>query len=178
MVRGLLRDRRKQVCVILLVIAVYIMKNIFVGADNDEAYGIVQGYRLAMGDRLLLEMWEPHQTSAIFTALLIKPFLWLRKGDLDWLTIYLRVVYFIVQFLVSFSLFRTMRQILRDGKKDMAVWMALVFFVSSPKCIYVPEYSNLHIWFATMLSVSLACFLCSEIRGYGKKGCWFWPEFS
>ena len=40
-------------------------KNLFIGADTDEGYGIMVGYRLAMGDRLLLEMWEPHQTSAI-----------------------------------------------------------------------------------------------------------------
>ena len=40
-------------------------KNLFIGADTDEGYGIMAGYRLAMGDRLLLEMWEPHQTSAI-----------------------------------------------------------------------------------------------------------------
>lgn len=55
-------------------------KNLFIGADTDEGYGIMVGYRLAMGDRLLLEMWEPHQTSAIFTAVFIRLFVMLTGG--------------------------------------------------------------------------------------------------
>ena len=68
----------KIIC-ILAVIA-YTVKSLFIGADMDEGYGIMAGYRLAMGDRLLLEMWEPHQTSAIFTAVFIKLFMMMTGG--------------------------------------------------------------------------------------------------
>lgn len=50
------------------------------------------GYRLAMGDRLLLK-WEPHQTSAIFTAVFIKLFLMI-TGGINYLNLFLRVVSF------------------------------------------------------------------------------------
>lgn len=53
----------KTICV--LAIIAYTLKNLLIGTDTDEGYGIMVGYRLAMGDRLLLDMWEPHQTSAI-----------------------------------------------------------------------------------------------------------------
>ena len=61
----------KKICIFAVI--VYTLKNLLIGTDTDEGYGIMVGYRLAMGDRLLLDMWEPHQTSAIFTALFIGP---------------------------------------------------------------------------------------------------------
>lgn len=68
------------------------VKNLLIGTDTDEGYGIMVGYRLAMGDRLLLDMWEPHQTSAIFTALFIGPFVRL-TGGVNYLNLFLRVVF-------------------------------------------------------------------------------------
>ena len=71
---------KKWFYLLIIALAAYTIKNIFVGVDNDETYGIVLGYRLANGDKLLLEMWEPHQTSAIFTALFIIDFIYKAIG--------------------------------------------------------------------------------------------------
>ena len=49
------------------------VKIIFFGFDIDEQYAVSMAYRLVQGDRMFLEMWEPHQTSAFFSA----AFLWL-----------------------------------------------------------------------------------------------------
>lgn len=68
MMKNILKNKRFWKIICILAIIAYTAKNLFIGADTDEGYGIMVGYRLAMGDRLLLEMWEPHQTSAIFTA--------------------------------------------------------------------------------------------------------------
>lgn len=97
----------KIIC-ILAVIA-YTLKNLLVGTDTDEGYGIMVGYRLAMGDRLLLDMWEPHQTSAIFTALFIGPFVRL-TGGVNYLNLFLRVVFFPIQAGVSVFLYKTIRK--------------------------------------------------------------------
>ena len=67
------------------------------------------GYRLAMGDRLLLEMWEPHQTSAIFTAVFIKLFLMI-TGGINYLNLFLRVVSFLIQGGVAVFLYKTLRK--------------------------------------------------------------------
>ena len=68
MMKNILKNKKFWKIICILAIIAYTAKNLFIGADTDEGYGIMAGYRLAMGDRLLLEMWEPHQTSAIFTA--------------------------------------------------------------------------------------------------------------
>ena len=44
------------------------VKIIFFGFDIDEQYAVSMAYRLVQGDRMFLEMWEPHQTSAFFSV--------------------------------------------------------------------------------------------------------------
>ena len=101
----------KTICV--LAIIAYTLKNLLIGTDTDEGYGIMVGYRLAMGDRLLLDMWEPHQTSAIFTALFIGPFVRL-TGGVNYLNLFLRVVFFPIQAGVSVFLYK-------NNQKDCTV---------------------------------------------------------
>lgn len=144
---------KKCLFAIVIALTAYIVKNIFVGADSDEGYGIVLSYRLVMGDRLLLQMWEPHQTSAIFTALFTAPFIWLTGGG-TFLNIYLRIIYFLIHGIVTVMVYRTFRACVLHEEKEKAFWISLVYFVSSPKCIYIPEYSNLHMWFFTLLCLS------------------------
>lgn len=153
--------------ILILALLAYVVKNIFVGTDNDEAYGIVVGFRLAMGEKLFLEMWEPHQTSAIFTAAFIKPFL-LISGGVDYLNIYLRVVFFAIHGLVSYGVYYTFKKLNFGVGKEGAKWLSVIYFVSSPKCIYIPEYSNLHIWFFTLLCLSLMWYSCVESPFLGK----------
>lgn len=151
---------RKCKIAVVAALAAYIVKNLFVGADWDEGYGIVMGYRLAMGDRLLLEMWEPHQTSAIFTSLFIQLFIQL-TGGVEFLNIYLRVVYFLIHGAVTYFVYSTFRTCILHGEKQKALWLALVYFTVSPKCIFIPEYSNLHIWFFTLLCLSILWYICA-----------------
>ena len=163
-------DKKQKIWFVLLLLALlaYIVKNILVGADVDEGYGVMIGYRLAKGDKLLLEMWEPHQTSALFTALLIRPFLWLAGGSVDFLNIYLRVVYFVIHGLVTWTLYRSLFACKPELGKKGAGALALVFFVCSPKSIFIPEYSNLHLWFLALLIMSFMCYFCSNSPLKGK----------
>ena len=149
----------KIIC-ILAVIA-YTLKNLLVGADTDEGYGIMVGYRLAMGDRLLLDMWEPHQTSAIFTALFIGPFVRL-TGGVNYLNLFLRVVFFPIQAGVSVFLYKTIRKIAPQVEASVAALMGLLYYVTTPKSIFIPEYSNLHNWFFALMVLCL-------LRYFGTK---------
>ncbi len=159
---------KKWFYLLIIALAAYTIKNIFVGVDNDETYGIVLGYRLANGDKLLLEMWEPHQTSAIFTALFIKPFLWISKGNVVFLNIYLRVIYFIVHGTIAWAIYNSFKLCFENTEKEYAKWFGLIFFVSSPKCIYIPEYSNLHMWFFTLLAMSFLWYYSKKSPKHGK----------
>ncbi|MCH5344220.1 MAG: hypothetical protein J1E64_09285 [Acetatifactor sp.] len=165
-------EKRKKIwcCLLFAALVAYTIKNIFVGADVDEGYGIMAGYRLAAGDKLLLEMWEPHQTSAIFTALLIRPFLWLTGGN-EFLNIYLRMMYFLVQGLIAVYLCRTLRSCLPWMEREIAVLLSMGFYLITPKCICIPEYSNLHIWFFTLLCIQLIRYYAPESLRRGKIYC-------
>ncbi len=59
--------------VVLTILAV--LKCCFVSFDIDEAYAIAQSYRLAIGDHMFSQMWEPHQMSSFGAALFIIPFI-------------------------------------------------------------------------------------------------------
>ena len=161
-------SKRKWFYITVIMLAAYIVKNIFVGADYDEGYATVLSYRLAMGDRLLLEMWEPHQTSAVFMTFFIKIFLWISGGSIAFLTIYLRIIYFLIHGLLSVLIYHTFRVCSANVGENGAKWLALIFFVSSPKCIYIPEYTNLHIWFLTLICLSFMWFYCDTSPVSGK----------
>lgn len=149
----------KIIC-ILAVIA-YTLKNLLVGTDTDEGYGIMVGYRLAMGDRLLLDMWEPHQTSAIFTALFIGPFVCL-TGGVNYLNLFLRAVFFPIQAGVSVFLYKTIRKTAPQVEASVAALMGLLYYVTTPKSVFIPEYSNLHNWFFSLMVLCL-------LRYFGTK---------
>ena len=54
MMKNILKNKKFWKIICILAIIAYTAKNLFIGADTDEGYGIMAGYRLAMGDRLLL----------------------------------------------------------------------------------------------------------------------------
>ena len=149
----------KIVCILALI--AYTLKNLLIGADTDEGYGIMVGYRLAMGDRMLLEMWEPHQTSAIFTAIFIKLFL-VFTGGVNYLNLFLRIVFFPIQAGISIFLYKTIRKTAPQIDETVATLMALFYYVTTPKSIFIPEYSNLHNWFFTLMVLCL-------LRYFGAK---------
>lgn len=149
----------KVICI--LTIIAYTLKNLFIGADTDEGYGIMVGYRLAMGDRLLLEMWEPHQTSAVFTAFFIRLFVML-TGGVDYLNLFLRIVFFPIQAGVSIFLYKTIRKTVPQIDETVAALMGLLYYVTTPKSIFIPEYSNLHNWFFALMVLCL-------LRYFGTK---------
>ncbi|MCD7835695.1 MAG: glycosyltransferase family 39 protein [Lachnospiraceae bacterium] len=154
--------------IIVLALAAYTIKNLFVGMDADEGYGVVAGFRLAMGDKLVLEMWEPHQTSAIFTAILEKPWLLLMGGKAEFLDLYLKVIFFIIHSLITLFIYRTLKKCAAGMDSNAALLMALIFYVTSPKSIFIPEYSNLHIWFFMLLSMTFMRYYAESGSDRGK----------
>ena len=68
-----------------------IIKTIFISSDIDESYAVAQAYRLCMGDKILLNMWEPHQFSAYLPAILMKLFIEITGGT-NYIVIFLRIV--------------------------------------------------------------------------------------
>lgn len=138
------------VCVILAGLTVLaVCRSLIIGMDADEQYAVTLAYRMAKGDLMIREIWDPHQTSAIFPALLIKVF-WLFSEDNSFLLLYLRTAGILFQAIVSFFWYRVMRS--EYGKRP-ALLTALVLFHTLPKWIVTPEFANqqLLFWILTIL---------------------------
>lgn len=162
------RIPRGMFWILAAALAGYTVKSIFVGADIDEAYGVTLGYRLVQGDRLVWDMWEPHQTSAVFTALFIRLLLFFTGGSLDYMTILLRVCFFLVQGGITLYLGKCLRECLPFLGRWERMLLAMVYYITTPKCVYVPEYSNLHMWFSTLLALFLMQYFCRLSRNRGR----------
>lgn len=65
-------DKKYRWLVILLVLGAVIVnvKKIFTDFMIDSEYAVALSYRLARGDEMFTQMWEPHQTSAFLGAFL------------------------------------------------------------------------------------------------------------
>lgn len=72
----------KAIEVLLAVLTVLAFaKSIWISLDMDESYAVALGYRMARGDMLVRDMWEPHQFSGFLAALFTGPYLLFRGGQ-------------------------------------------------------------------------------------------------
>lgn len=135
---------------LLAVSIVATVKIIFFGFDIDEQYAVSMAYRLVQGDRMFLEMWEPHQTSAFFSA----AFLWLYIQLFHTLTysvLFLRIVGVVTQLIISILTYRTFRKFVTANN---AFVIAVFYYNIIPKNSTVPDFSNMLLWFSTLVFLS------------------------
>ncbi len=129
------------------------LKMIFFAVGLDEEYQVVMSYRNAMGDKLFLNMWEPHQSSAFLCTLLMKPYL--RLFGTTGVIIYLRAWGTLLHLAVSIYLYRVLRDMI---DKDYAWMLSLIYYNTIPKQIMTPEFGMMQVWFYTLLSLFLIRF--------------------
>lgn len=127
------------------------VKTLFVGLDRDETYAVSLAYRMIQGDRLFKELWEPHQTSALFSALFIKLYIMIFSTT-SGIVVALRLVCLVIHGLVSLVLYRIMST---HVHKDLCILGALFYFNLSPKIVSVPEFSIMQVWSVTLLILFL-----------------------
>lgn len=143
----------------------------------DGMYQISMSQRLISGDKMFLEMWEPHQTSAFLSAALM----WVYEkafGTTTGIVLYLQVCGIAIRGALAVLLYKVFR---RELDKLTAYQMALLFFMISPKDYALPEFSNVQLWYSVLLFCCLyvyfrtgkrillvgsALFLCLEILAY------------
>ena len=147
----MVRNKRKNLKVLLILLSILAsLKMLFFAVGMDEESQLVMSYRNAMGDRLFLDMWEPHQSSAFLCTLLMKPYLML--FGTTGIIIYLRVWGTLLHLGVSFYLYKTLRHFVSE---DHAWLLALLYYNIIPKQIILPEFGIMQVWFYTLLSLFL-----------------------
>lgn len=126
-------------CLASLLAAV---KTVFFSFDIDEGYAIAQGYRMAMGDRLLQTMWEPHQLSAYPVALFSALFTAI-TGSTTGIVIGLRIFGTVIHLLIGL-LFAGCTKRLLNGREQVILF--LIHFNFLAKWIQMPEFEIMHYW--------------------------------
>ncbi len=139
-----------KLCILFLSVLAAV-KMLILGWNIDEEYAITMSYRMATGDRMFLEMWEPHQSSGFVCAFFIKIYLFVLKGNLQYLVLYLRMVGILLQGGCSLFVLFTLKS---RFSKDIALWASLLVFAVLPKWIQVPEFTNILLW------SSICLFMC------------------
>ena len=128
---------------VLVMCAVSAVKRIFTGLDIDEEYAVTLAYRIARGDILMKEMWEPHMLSGLILALPVWIFVTVRKNA-EFIIVALRIYGVLIQGLVSLVWYRVWR---KKTHPLMSLLSAGLIFCVLPKFIQTPEFANVQIWF-------------------------------
>ena len=141
---------------IIIVAGLVSVKRIFIGLDIDEQYAVALTYRIARGDMLLKQVWEPHQTSALITLFPVWLFMKL-TGSSDHLLLFLRGISVLIQGAVALYWFITFRE---KAGRSASLISAFLLFLITPKFIQSPEFNNMQVWFFVLTCL----FVISGIR--------------
>lgn len=149
---------RKRILTFILtaLFAVTALKILLVGYDIDEQYAVSMAYRLLKGDRLLADLWEPHQTSGWLCMLLMAPYAAIFHTTTG-IVLYLRLWGLLLHSAVGLCLYRTLKSYL---DREHALLVCGIYFFALPKIMFLPEFSNIQIW---CLLLAVLCLL----RYYG-----------
>lgn len=155
--------RRNVIIVIECIITFFCMyKSIFYGCDIDESYAISLSYRLVQGDHLFKEMWEIHQTSALFMV----PFIWIYRivnGTTIGMVVYLRIVGTLIQMIFAFFLYKSLKSYLNFEQRSI---ITLIFLNFSPKYSQVLEFCFLHYLFSVGMIIGFLYYFSSKKQIY------------
>lgn len=149
-------NKNRYIYVIFTLMAVFcgfIWTCTNVGYDGE--YQIAMSYRLLKGDKMFLEMWEPHQTSAFLPAALMWIYLKLFHTTTG-IVLYLQICGIVIRGTIALLLYRMLRA---DLDKATAYGISLLYFMVSPKDYAMPEFGNLQLWFSTLLFCCLWAYL-------------------
>ncbi len=137
---------------IMIIVAVLInLKYILVDFGIDAEFQISMSYRLATGDIMFREMWEPYQMSTFLCAFFIKIWLFIFHSTTG-IVLFLQMIGSLIDALIAYILYRTVTKYFYCPKT--AFMMAWVFFLVSPKDVPLPDYANMQVWFAMLLCIT------------------------
>lgn len=121
----------------------------------DCGYQLAMSYRFLQGDRMFVEMWEPHQMSVFLPAALMWVYLKLIPAATG-IVVYLQACGLLIRGGLAYCLYRTFRD---DLDEPLAYGMGLFYFMISPKDYAVPDFSNQQLWYVTLLFCALMAYL-------------------
>lgn len=133
------KNYRKLLYILLLTGSFFAaLKCIFIGYQMDEGYAVAMSYRMLIGDKMISQIWDPHQTSAFFSAFLMWIYIALfhtAAGTAVWL----RICGTLIHGMLSVGVYRAVRRFL---PADHSFYLGILYFNLLPKGYVTPEFSN------------------------------------
>ncbi len=123
---------------------------VFTNISYDAEYQMAMAYRMLKGDALITGMWEPHQTSVFVCAILMKVYMML-TGTTTGIVLFVQLAGLLIRGGLSVLLFRVLKEM---AGETPALVGAVIYFLNSPKDLLTPEFSNMQLWFATLMFLS------------------------
>ena len=123
----LFEKKERWLPLLLMVGAVLVnIKSVFTDFDVDSEYAVAMAYRMVQGDRLIAEMWEPHQTSAFLSAFFMKIYIELFKTTTG-IVLYLHGIGVAMKGAFTCFLYRTMKPYV-NPKANFFMCLFFLFF--------------------------------------------------
>lgn len=147
------------VCILLSLIGIW--KSVYVSADIDESYAFTMAVRIAGGERMFIDLWEPHQMSAFLYA----PLVWIYKsiaGNLDGALVFMRFMGVFVQALLSIWCYC----VLRRYQPFLAGICAILYLNFTPKHIQSPEFTSIYYWMMMALILCTLSYMQHKKKRY------------
>lgn len=136
------------------------MKSIFTDFGIDNSYAIATSYRHISGDRMFLEMWEPHQTSAFLVDALLFIYKFL-VPSLTGVAIYLQIMGVILWVPIIVILYK---ELSKHIDRDTSNLICIFLFTFRAKQTVFPEFSNMQIGFSILFFVFLVKYMCNQSK--------------
>lgn len=125
------------------VCVTFVLTNI----SYDAEYQLAMAYRFIKGDKMITQMWEPHQTSAFLCALLMKIYIMV-TGTTTGIVLYTQIAGLLIRMGIAAWFYKLAKGC--TGEKP-ALMIGVIYLLISPKELLTPEFGNMQIWFATIM---------------------------
>lgn len=135
--------------VLIILFACFLL--VFTNFSYDAEYQMSLAYRILKGDTMIEEMWEPHQTSAFLCAIIMKTYM-LITGTTTGIVVFTQAVGLLIRGCISVCIYSVLH---KYTDKIPAAIAGIIYLLISPKDLLIPEFSNMQLWFATLMALGL-----------------------
>lgn len=156
------RKKKKIYIFYLILIVASCFSFVVSNVSYDAEYQLAMAYRIIKGDQMILEMWEPHQTSAFLCAILMKIYMVI-TGTTTGIVLYTQVMGLLIRGGIAALFYKEIKELSGDVVAFIA---GVTYLLISPKELLTPEFGNMQLWFGTLLFLALLKYFKTEKTRY------------
>lgn len=149
---------KKLYIIYTILIAIACVFLVFTNISYDAEYQMGMAYRVIKGDKMITQMWEPHQTSAFLCAILMKIYMVL-TGTTTGIVLYLQIAGLAIRGGIAFLFYKAVKKI---AGFVPALIAGCIYLLVSPKELLTPEFGNMQLWFSTLMFLAIMHYFDTE----------------